>query len=95
MLDAKLLDKYIFEELLGITDVRNDSRIKYVEGTAGIQGLRSKTLKNENRIGFSLYPVQLDELMSMADRGEMMPPKSTWFEPRIKNGLVVLDLNIA
>ena len=94
LLDADLLDQYIFEKILGIEDVRSDDRLKYVEGPAGIEGLRSKALKNENRIGFCLYPIELDDLMGVAKRNGIMPPKSTWFEPRIKNGLVVLDLII-
>lgn len=94
LLDADLLDQYVFEKILGIKDVRLDARLKYVEGPAGVEGLQAKVLKNENRIGFCLYPIELDDLMSVAKRNGIMPPKSTWFEPRIKNGLAVLDLII-
>lgn len=92
ILDVKLLNEKVLGGILGIKDVRFDQRIEYVSGTKGLRGLEKATVKSENRIGFYLYPVQLSELMSLADVHELLPPKSTWFEPRIKNGLVVKSL---
>ncbi len=92
LLDAQILDDLVLENILGMEDVRTDPRLKYVEGPKGIEALRLRTIKNENRIGFCLYPVELKDLMEIATLNKIMPPKSTWFEPRIKNGLAVLEL---
>ncbi|MDX1410006.1 MAG: DUF1015 domain-containing protein, partial [Saprospiraceae bacterium] len=66
----------------------NDLRLRYVEGISGIEGVIEKTHKNAYRIGFCIYPVSMEELVKVADAGETLPPKSTWFEPRVKNGLI-------
>jgi len=92
ILDAQLLDELVFEQLLKFEDVRTDSRLKYVEGPKGIESVRQQVNKNEKRIGFCLYPASLSDLMEVANRNEVMPPKSTWFEPRVKNGLLALEL---
>ena len=89
ILDANLLDEKVLRDILGIEDIRTDLRIKYVEGPKGLSEFRSKTIKNENRVGFCLYPVQLNDLIQIVDEGKTMPPKSTWFEPRMRNGLIV------
>ncbi len=91
ILDALLLDDKILGEILGIADVRTDERIQYIEGPKGLEGVRQQTLKAEEAVGFCLYPVQLEELMVTADAGRVLPPKSTWFEPRMKNGLIVQE----
>ncbi|MEM9821819.1 MAG: DUF1015 family protein [Bacteroidota bacterium] len=89
ILDANLLDEKVLRDILGIEDVRTDVRIKYVEGPKGLSELRGKTIKNENRVAFCLYPVQLADLFKIVNEGKTMPPKSTWFEPRMRNGLIV------
>ena len=94
LLDVSLLDEKVLSDILGIKDVRTDTRIRYVEGPKGIREVRSRTIKNEHRVGFLLYPANLEDLLQTADAGKTMPPKSTWFEPRIKNGLIVLELNL-
>ena len=91
ILDATLLDEKVMKEILGIEDVRTDTRIRYIEGPKGLEGLRERTIRNENRVAFALFPVRLEDLMQVANEGKTMPPKSTWFEPRIKNGLVVQE----
>lgn len=91
VLDADLLNRYIFTQICDIQNIREDNRIKYIEGVAGIQGLATEVNKSENRLGFCLYPVSKEELRSVADHEDTLPPKSTWFEPRIKNGLIVKD----
>ncbi len=94
LLDVSLLDELVISGIMGIADVRTDVRIRYVEGPKGISEVRSRTIKSENRVGFLLYPATLDDLLRTADAGKTMPPKSTWFEPRIKNGLIVLELEL-
>lgn len=92
LLDVHLLNEYVLKQVFNIQDVRTDTRVKYVSGTEGLEGIKTRTLKNENRVGFCLYPVGLDELMQIADMDKVLPPKSTWFEPRLKNGLMVCAL---
>lgn len=91
LLDCALLDELVLEDILGITDVKNDSRVSYIEGPKGIQGLYNKVVKNDRAVGFCLFPVQIEEMIEVADQNKYLPAKSTWFEPRMKNGLVVFD----
>lgn len=88
VLDGEILNREILEPILGIRDVTSDQRLRYVEGIAGIDGIIEKTHRTAFRIAFLIYPVSANELMRVADAGETLPPKSTWFEPRVKNGLV-------
>jgi len=92
VLDASLLDEHVLKDILGIKNVKTDNRIKYVSGVDGIEAVRVKTLKSEARVGFCLFPAQMSDLITTADEGGVMPPKSTWFEPRMKNGLIVQEL---
>jgi len=92
ILDADLLNKYLLNEICGITNVREDRRIKYVDGVSGVVGLASEVNKNDYRIGICLYPISQEELRMVAEKGDTLPPKSTWFEPRVKNGMVVKEL---
>lgn len=89
VLDAMLLNEFVLDQIFGITDVRTDTRITYVEGAKGLEGVRKATNESDNRIGFLLYPVSFDDMMHMADAGESLPPKSTYFEPRLKSGMLV------
>lgn len=89
LLDVQLLNDKLLKEIIGIHDIRFDKRIQYVPGTKGLAGLATTTLENPNNIGFYLYPVQIEELMTMADHLQLLPPKSTYFEPRVKEGFVV------
>lgn len=91
-LDATLLNELVFNELFHIRDVRNDSRIAYIEGSKGLDGVRRAAEIADNRIGFVLFPVAFDDLMRMADLGESLPPKSTYFEPRMKTGILAKSL---
>jgi len=92
LLDVQLLNEHVLKGILGVEDIRRDSRIKYIEGTKGWQGLEAVTLQNSNNVGFHLYPIQIEELMAMANQHILLPPKSTYFEPRIKNGLLIKNL---
>ena len=89
VLDAMLLDEKVLGNILGIADVRTDQRILYVEGPRGLDGIQHAVAKGEEGVAFCLFPVQLEEMMKVADAGKVMPPKSTWVEPRMKNGLIV------
>jgi uncharacterized protein (DUF1015 family) len=92
LLDVQLLNELILENILEIKDVRTDDRVKYIEGRQGIRGMEERIGKNENLIGFFLYPVAMDDFMRIADEGRMLPPKSTYFEPRMRNGILVQGL---
>lgn len=88
LLDVHLLNEYILRDVLGISDVRKDPRISYVEGPAGIPGLKKKVHEGVVQAAFLLYPISFTHLKSLCDQGIMLPPKSTWFEPRMKTGLI-------
>lgn len=88
LLDASLLNERVLGNVLGITDVRSDTRVSYVDGSKGMEGLK-KAASGRNRVGFALYPVYFSDMMFLADAGEILPPKSTYFEPRLKSGMLV------
>ena len=92
-LDVSLLADNIIEPVLGIADQRTDNRIDFVGGIRGLSELEKRVDSGEMAIAFSLYPTSMEALMAVADAGEVMPPKSTWFEPKLADGLVshVLD----
>ncbi len=92
-LDVHVLDAMLIGPILGITDPRRDTRIDFVGGIRGLNELEKRVDSGEMALAFSLYPTALDELMEVADAGKVMPPKSTWFEPKLADGLVsyVLD----
>jgi uncharacterized protein (DUF1015 family) len=87
-LDVSLLQDNLIEPILGIVDPRRDERIDFVGGIRGLEGLRRRVDNGDMRIAFALYPTRMEELMAVADAGEVMPPKSTWFEPKLADGLV-------
>lgn len=91
-LDVTLLQEKIVAPLLGIKDVRTDKRIDFVGGIRGTQEL--ERLVNEGRaaVAFSMYPVSVDDLIAIADANEIMPPKSTWFEPKLRDGLLIHEI---
>ena len=87
-LDVSILQENLLAPVLGIQDPRTDTRIDFVGGIRGMDELERR-VKNGYAVAFSLYPTSLDQLMSVADAGEVMPPKSTWFEPKLRSGLLV------
>ncbi len=89
-LDVSLLHRYLIEPHLGITDPRRDRRIDFVGGIRGLQALEARVDSGEMALGFALYPTRINDLMAVADAGAVMPPKSTWFEPKLADGLVSL-----
>jgi len=91
-LDVSLLQDNLLEPILGIVDPRRDDRINFVGGIRGLKGLTRPVDEGRYRVAFSLYPTRMAELMAVADAGEVMPPKSTWFEPKLADGLVSHEL---
>jgi uncharacterized protein (DUF1015 family) len=87
-LDVTVLQERVLAPVLGITDVRTDKRIDFVGGGRGTGALERMVDEGSAAIAFSLFPVQVEELIAIADAGEIMPPKSTWFEPKLRDGLL-------
>ncbi len=87
ILDVTILQENILEPLLGIKDVRTDKRIDFVGGIRGLKELERRVDSGEMKVAFALFPVSLRQLMDIADSGNVMPPKSTWFEPKLRDGL--------
>ena len=92
VLDADLLNRYVLDDILQVEDIKADLRVKYIAGTLGTSVIEKLALADHRRVGFCLYPVTKKELKYIADNGLHLPPKSTWFEPRIKNGVIVQEL---
>jgi uncharacterized protein (DUF1015 family) len=92
-LDVSLLSDNLLGPVLGISDLRRDKRIDFVGGIRGLTELEQRVDSGEMAVAFALHPTQMNDLMAVADAGEVMPPKSTWFEPKLADGLVshVLD----
>ncbi len=92
-LDVSLLAGHLIAPILGISDARRDKRIDFVGGIRGLQELERRVNSGEMAVAFSMFPTGIDQLVAVADTGEVMPPKSTWFEPKLADGLVshVLD----
>lgn len=88
-LDVSVLQDHLLEPILQIVDVRTDTRIEFVGGARGTSALEAHVNSGKSAVAFSLYPVGVDELMAVSDAGEIMPPKSTWFEPKLRDGLLI------
>lgn len=88
ILDVTILQKNILDKLLSIKDPRTDKRIDFVGGIRGLQELERRVDSGEMKAAFSLYPVSIQQLFDIADSGHVMPPKSTWFEPKLRDGLL-------
>jgi uncharacterized protein (DUF1015 family) len=91
-LDASLLHERVLAPILGIGDVRTDARIDFVGGIRGTEELERRVGAGSAAVAFAMYPVTVQQLMTVADAGQIMPPKSTWFEPKLKSGLFVHSL---
>ncbi len=92
-LPITVLTRNVIEPLLGIKDPRTDKRIDFIGGARGLGELEARVNSGEMAVAFALYPTQMADLMAVADAGLIMPPKSTWFEPKLADGMVnhVLD----
>ena len=92
-LDASLLGEHILAPVLGIEDIRRDERIDFVGGIRGLEELERRVDSGEMAVAFALFPVAFEDLMAVAEAGQVMPPKSTWFEPKLADGMVSLILD--
>jgi uncharacterized protein (DUF1015 family) len=88
-LDANILHEFLIDPILGITDLQTDKRIKFVGGGRGTEELERRVDEGKAKVAFSLYPASIDDLLIVSDAGEIMPPKSTWFEPKLRDGLLI------
>ncbi|MGC4035175.1 MAG: DUF1015 family protein [Chitinophagaceae bacterium] len=88
VLDVTILSNHVLDKILGIEDQRTDKRIDFVGGIRGLSELEKRVNSGEMKVAFSLYPVSIQQLFDIADSGNVMPPKSTWFEPKLRDGLL-------
>lgn len=91
-LDVTLLSEKVLDPILGIQDLRKDTRIDFVGGIRGLGELERRVDSGEMEVAFALFPVSMAELLAIADAGEIMPPKTTWFEPKLRSGLFIHEL---
>ena len=89
VLDVTVLSERILDRILGIKDLRTDKRIDFVGGIRGLGELKRRVDSGEMKVAFALYPVSMDQLVAIADSGNIMPPKTTWFEPKLRSGLAI------
>ncbi len=93
VLDVDISSRLILDEILGIKDLRTDKRIDFVGGIRGLSELKERVDSGEMKMALALYPVSMQQIMDIADSGKIMPPKATWFEPKLRSGLVIHKLN--
>ncbi len=93
VLDVDISSRLILDKVLGITDLRSDKRIDFVGGLRGLDELKRRVDSGEMRIALALYPVTMKQIMDIADSGKIMPPKATWFEPKLRSGLIIHKLD--
>ncbi|MDE6352516.1 MAG: DUF1015 family protein, partial [Muribaculaceae bacterium] len=92
VLDVTISSDLILRDILGITDLRSDKRIDFVGGIRGLGELKRRVDNGEMKMALALYPVSMDQLINIADTGNIMPPKTTWFEPKLRSGIVIHKL---
>jgi len=93
VLDVTILSNLVLDKILGIKDLRTDKRIDFVGGIRGLGELSRRVDSGEMKVAFALYPVSMDQLIRIADTGNIMPPKTTWFEPKLRSGLAIHSLD--
>ena len=93
VLDVDISSRLILDEVLGIKDLRTDKRIDFVGGIRGLNELKERVDSGEMKMALALYPVSMKQIMDIADSGKIMPPKATWFEPKLRSGLVIHKLS--
>ena len=91
-LDVTLLSELVLDPVLNIKDLRKSNRIDFVGGIRGLEELKRRVDSGEMKAAFALYPVSMEQLIKIADTGNIMPPKTTWFEPKLRSGLVIHSL---
>ncbi|MDR0743652.1 MAG: DUF1015 family protein [Tannerella sp.] len=93
VLDVTISSRLILDRILGIKDLRTDKRIDFVGGIRGLEELKKRVDSGEMKVALALYPVSMEQLINIADTGNIMPPKTTWFEPKLRSGLVIHSLD--
>ncbi len=93
VLDVTILSNLVLDKILGIKDLRTDKRIDFVGGIRGLGELSRRVDSGEMKVAFALYPVSMEQLINIADSGNIMPPKTTWFEPKLRSGLAIHKLD--
>lgn len=93
VLDVTILSNLLLDEVLGIKDLRTDKRIDFVGGIRGLKELKKRVDSGEMKVAFALYAVSMDQLLNISDTNNIMPPKTTWFEPKLRSGLVIHSLD--
>lgn len=93
VLDVKISSDYILRDILGIMDLRTDKRIDFVGGIRGLGELKKRVDSGEMKMALALYPVTMRQIINIADTGNIMPPKATWFEPKLRSGLIIHKLD--
>ena len=93
VLDVDISSRLILDKILGIKDLRSDKRIDFVGGLRGLEELKRRVDNGEMRMALALYPVTMKQIMDIADSGKIMPPKATWFEPKLRSGLIIHKLS--
>ena len=89
VLDVTVLSDLVLDKILGIEDLRTSKRIDFVGGIRGLGELKRRVDSGEMKVAFALYPVSMKQLIDIADTGNIMPPKTTWFEPKLRSGVVI------
>ena len=89
VLDVTILSNLVLDKILGIKDLRTDKRIDFVGGIRGLGELKRRVDSGEMKVAFALYPVSMKQIIDIADSGNIMPPKTTWFEPKLRSGLAI------
>ena len=92
VLDVTISSNLILEKILGIKDLRTDKRIDFVGGIRGLGELKRRVDSGEMKVALALYPVTMQQIIDIADTGNIMPPKTTWFEPKLRSGLIIHEL---
>jgi uncharacterized protein (DUF1015 family) len=92
VLDVTILSNQVLEPILNIKDLRTSKRIDFVGGIRGLAELKKRVDAGKMKAAFALYPVSMQQLINIADSGNIMPPKTTWFEPKLRSGLVIHKL---
>ncbi|HRN40868.1 MAG: DUF1015 domain-containing protein [Flavobacteriales bacterium] len=91
-LDSKILSDHVLNPILNIRDLKTDDSISFIEGTKGVEGLKKVVDSGKAKVAFGLFPVSIEQLKAVADANEIMPPKSTWIEPKMRSGLTIYSL---
>jgi uncharacterized protein (DUF1015 family) len=92
-LDVSVLQDRLLAPVLGIADPRNNSRMDYLGGFSSVEEMQKRVDAGQAAVGFSVHPTTVEQLMAISDAGQIMPPKSTWFEPKLRSGLFVHRLD--